>query len=37
LTKHVRFVYAYAKKAKIEKLTMVKMATRKKSKTHNQQ
>jgi len=37
LTKHVGFVYAYVQKAKIEKLTMIKMATRKKSKTHNQQ
>ena len=30
LTKHVGFVYAYVKKAKIEKLTMIKMATSKK-------
>jgi len=37
LTKHVGFVYAYVKKAKIEKLTMIKMAARKKSKPHDQQ
>jgi len=37
LTKHVGFVYAYAKKAKIEKLMMRKMATSRKSKNHTRQ
>jgi len=32
LTKHARFVYAYAKKAKIEKLMMRKVVTSRKSK-----
>jgi len=30
-TNHVGFVYAYVKKAKIEKLTMIKMAQAKKA------
>jgi len=37
LTKHVGFVYAYAKKAKIENLMMRKVATSRKSKNHNRQ
>jgi len=37
LTKHFGFIYAYVKKAKIEKLTMIQTATSKKSKTYNQQ
>jgi len=37
LTKHVGFVYAYAKNAKIEKLMMRKVATSRKSKNHNRQ
>jgi len=36
LTKHVGFVYAYAKKAKNRKL-MKKVATSRKSKNHNRQ
>jgi len=31
LTKNIRFVYANVKNAKIEKLTMIKMATSKKA------
>jgi len=36
LTKHVAFVYAYAKKAKDRKM-MRKVATSRKSKNHNRQ
>jgi len=37
LTKHVGFVYSYAKKAKIEKVMMRKVATSRKSKTYIRQ
>jgi len=37
LTKHVGFVCAYAKKVKIEKLMMRKVATSTKCKKHNRQ
>jgi len=37
LTKHVGFVYAYAKKAKHRKVMLRKVVTSRKSKNHNRQ